>query len=143
MTRDEAAARRGYTAQSYIQALGGGLRGSYRPGEWFMQENAPIHTAHASREWLEVHGVHTVNWPPYSPDLNPIEHLWWALKKKLHELHPEFDNMGDSQAEWDAFELGLHEAWAAIPDSLIAKLIRSMPRRLDAIRQASGYQTKY
>jgi hypothetical protein len=143
MTRDEAAARRGYTAQSYIQALEEELRDGYRPGEWFMQDNAPIHTAYASREWLEVHGVHTVDWPPYSPDLNPIEHLWWALKKKLHELHPEFDNMRDSPAEWAAFELGLHEAWAAIPDSLIAKLIRSMPRRLDAVRQARGYQTKY
>ena len=90
MTRDEAAARRRYTAQSYIQALEEGLRDSYRPGEWFIQDNAPIHTAHASREWLEV------DWPPYSPDLNPIEHLWWALKKKLHKLHPEFDNIGDS-----------------------------------------------
>jgi hypothetical protein len=51
--------------------------------------------------------------------------------------------MGDSQAEWEAFELRLHEAWAAIPDSLIARLIGSMPRRLDAVRQARGYQTKH
>jgi hypothetical protein len=143
MTRDEAAARRGDTAQSYIQALEEGLRDSDRPGEWFMQDNAPIHTAHTSRGWLEVHGVHTVDWPLCSPDLNPIEHLWWALKKKLYELYSEFDHMGGSPAEWEAFELGLYEAWAAIPDSLIAKLIRSMPRRLDAVRQARGYQTKY
>ena len=143
MTRDEAAPRRGYTAQSYIWALEEGLMPYYRPGEWFMQDNARIHTAYACREWLEVHGVATVDWPPYSPDLNPIEHLWWALKKKLHELYPEFDYMGDSQEEWEAFELGLHEAWAAIPDSLIRQLIRSMPQRLDAVRQARGYQTKY
>jgi hypothetical protein len=143
MTRDQAAARCGYTAQSYIQALEEGLLDNYKPGEWFMQDNAPIHTARASKEWLEVHGVATVDWPPYSPDLNPIEHLWWALKKKLHELHPEFDYMGNSNDEWEAFEMGLHEAWAAIPDTLIAQLIRSVPRRLDAVRQAKGYQTKY
>jgi transposase len=59
---------------------------------------------------LEVHGVATADWPPYSPDLNPIEHLWWALKKKLHELYPEFDYMRDSAEEWEAFELGLHKA---------------------------------
>ena len=96
-----------------------------------------------SREWLESHGVATVNCRPYSPDLNPIEHLWWALKKKLYELNPEFDYMGDSQAEWEAFEEGLHEAWAAIPDSLISELIRSMPRCLDAVRQVRSYQTKH
>ena len=143
MTRGEAAARRGYTAQSYMWALEEGLLPYYGPGEWFMQDNAPIHTARACTEWLEIHGIATVDWPPYSPDLNPIEHLWWALKQKLHKLHPEFDYMSDSQASWEAFELGLHEAWAAIPDSLIRRLITSMPRRLDAVRQAKGYQTRY
>lgn len=143
MTRDQAAARRGYTTWSYTKALEEGLMDAYRPGDWFMQDNAPIHTAQALKEWLEVHGIATADWPPYSPDLNPIEHLWWALKKKLHQLHPEFDHIGDSEEEWEAFELGLHKAWAAIPDSLISQLIRSMPRRLAAVRQARGYQTRY
>jgi len=143
MTRNSSAQRNGYTVWSYVQALEEGLQDQYRAGELFMQDNAPIHAAKLSQEWLEAHGVATITWPPYSPDLNPIEHLWWALKKKLHELYPEFDYMGDSQDEWDRFEMGLVEAWAAIPDSLICRLIRSMPQRLDAMRQARGYQTKY
>jgi hypothetical protein len=61
MSRDKATVRRGYTAQSYIQALEEGLRGHYRPGQWSMQDNVPNHTALASREWLESHGVATVN----------------------------------------------------------------------------------
>jgi transposase len=113
MTRDEAAARRRCIAQSYIQALEEELRDSYRPGEWFMQDNAPIHTAHTSREWLEVHCVHTVNWPPYSPDLNPIEHLLWALKKKLHELHPEFDHMETLKLS------GTHLSWGCMRHGLL------------------------
>ncbi|KAI1676019.1 Transposase [Pyrenophora tritici-repentis] len=143
MTRDVSANRRGYTARSYIQALEEGLLDNYSPGEWFMQDNAPIHTATHSRDWLEDHGVATMDWPPYSPDLNPIEHLWWALKKKLHDLHPEFDTIGDSAEEWEAFENGLVEAWFAIPDTLIASLILSMPQRIRAVIQAKGYQTKY
>ncbi|KAH8722682.1 hypothetical protein GQ44DRAFT_348547 [Phaeosphaeriaceae sp. PMI808] len=51
--------------------------------------------------------------------------------------------MGDTVEEWVAFEAGLKEAWAAIPDSLLKKLILSMPDRLAACKAAKGYQTKY
>ena len=51
MDRDTSARRNGYTARSYIQALEEGLRDNYKPGEWFMQDNAPIHTAQISKEW--------------------------------------------------------------------------------------------
>lgn len=59
-----------------VQALEEGLQDQDRASEWFMQDNAPIHTAKLSTEWLESHGVATITWPPYSPYLNPIEHLW-------------------------------------------------------------------
>jgi transposase len=45
MQRDETAARNGYSAWSYIQALQEGLLPNYMPGEWFMQDNARIYTA--------------------------------------------------------------------------------------------------
>jgi transposase len=75
MARDALARRNGYTSLSYTIALKEGLRNKYRLGELFMQDNALIHTAYYLREWLELHGVHTINWPLYSPDLNLIEHL--------------------------------------------------------------------
>jgi transposase len=87
--------------------------------------------------------AYTLKWPPYSSDLNPIEHIWWALKEKVHSLHPEFDTMGISAEEWERFEEGLKEAWAALPDTLIKRLITSMPRRLDPVRRTRGYQARH
>jgi transposase len=34
-----------------------------------------------------------VDWPPYSPDLNPIENLWKLLKQEIIMLHPELSGM--------------------------------------------------
>jgi hypothetical protein len=69
--------------------------------------------------------------------------MWWALKRKPYKLYLEFDYIGDSLEEWERFKAGLKEAWAAIPDSLIKKLVRSMLRRLNAVATAKGYQTRY
>jgi transposase len=41
-----------------------------------MQDNASIHTAKKVKDWFMGNGIITTDWPPYSPDLNPIEHAW-------------------------------------------------------------------
>ncbi len=39
-------------------------------------------------------GILLANWPPVSPDLNPIKHIWHHLKKLVLEIHPELGGMG-------------------------------------------------
>jgi transposase len=75
MDRDSDAPHNGYTSQSYIQALRKGLLPNWRKSQLFMQDNARIHTSATTRAFLEDHHITTIKWPPYSPDLNPIEHL--------------------------------------------------------------------
>jgi hypothetical protein len=72
MSRDQIAARCGYTAQSHIKALEDGFVDRHRAGEWFMQDNTPVCPASASRACLEIRGVAIANWPPCSP---PHQHI--------------------------------------------------------------------
>lgn len=41
-----------------------------------MQDGAPGHAAAETQENLRERGIVVMEWPPFSPDLNPIESCW-------------------------------------------------------------------
>jgi hypothetical protein len=93
-----------------------------------MHDNAGIHTSRVVHKFLADYYITAITWPPYSPDLNSIEHLWWHLKKRMHKFYPQFNNYSRAEDEWEAFCEALKECWRGIPERLIKRLILSMPR---------------
>ncbi|GFV48691.1 transposable element Tcb2 transposase [Trichonephila clavipes] len=49
----------------------------------FQQDNCTSYRYRLDTGWLDEHysNFSVINWPPKSPDLNPIEHLWDVLEQ--------------------------------------------------------------
>lgn len=103
----------------------------------FQQDNAPIHTARQCRDTFELSGINLFPWPPYSPDLNIIEHVWAHLKRKVEEKKPALVNV-------DELKQFLHTEFDALKSSdLIKNLYDSLPERINACLKAKGGYTEY
>ena len=102
----------------------------------FQQDNDPKHKSARATKWLDESGFTVMKWPPQSPDLSPIEHLWYYLKNRLDE----YEIPPSSQHElWQCCEV----EWEKIPKEVCQNLIESMPRRVAAVLRAKGGHTKY
>ena len=143
MRGDTESKRGGVTARRYIEVLEEYLPTILENDSIFMQDNAPIHTARIVKAWFQERDIDIVNWPPYSPDLNPIENLWKMLKAKIIELYPEFTTMKDNKQTKALLIQAAKEAWDLLEDQLLNKLASGMQKRVNAVKTAKGWYTKY
>jgi hypothetical protein len=106
------------------------------PAAIFMEDNAPIHKAHSTKAWFRGQKIKVMEWPAYSPDLNPIENVWGVLARKVYANGKQFDNVVD-------LKTAVQEAWNDIGQEYLDNLVESMPNRVAEVIFKHGGPTKY
>ncbi|GFY01070.1 transposable element Tc3 transposase [Trichonephila clavipes] len=102
----------------------------------FMDDNAPCHRTVAAEQLLESKDIERMDWPARSPDLNPIEHVWDFLGRRLAARTLPLETIRE-------LRLALQDEWAAVPQQLIDTLILSMGRRCETCLAVRGDHIPY
>lgn len=144
---DPKAPYRGVTGRRILSGLQDILPRLTKRHYIFIYNNAPTFISHIIQDWLclwaRERGLEIADWPPYSPNLNPIEHMWPHLKDNIVAAHPELEDMPKNDTIKELLIEAAIEAWDAIEDRLYKTLAHLMRDRCEAIYNADGWYTKY
>lgn len=105
-------------------------------GFMLMHDNARCHTAIIVRDYLQEVEIPVMQWPARSPDLNPIEHLWDEVKRRVRAREPAPTTLQE-------LETACITEWENIPQESVVTLVRSMKDRMEAVIKARGGNTRF
>ncbi|GFW21453.1 transposable element Tcb2 transposase [Trichonephila clavipes] len=97
----------------------------------FQDDNVRPHRARLVENMLEAETIQSMEWPAYSPDLNPIEHVWDILGRHIAARPRPPATVRD-------LEIALLEEWNSIPQSLIDNHIATMANKCAAVLAVRG-----
>ena len=98
-------------------------------------DNAPPHRAAVVQEFMENQEIQPLPWPANSPDLNPIEHAWDCLGRRVR-IHAQ-------AASVQQFADLLCEEWRLIPQEFLDNMIRNIRNRVGAVLESRGGYRRY
>ncbi|GFU91449.1 transposable element Tcb2 transposase [Trichonephila clavipes] len=98
----------------------GGIVLGFRTDLHVQSDNAHPHRANIVHECLQSEVITRMDWPAYSPNLNPIEHVWDLLGRRIAARQPPPTCLPELRR-------ALFDEWCNIPQDQIDNLILSMP----------------
>lgn len=102
---------------------------------WILQEdNDPKHRSKKAAQWREENRITRLPWPAQSPDQNCIENVWAVLRLKVSNRKPH---------NLEQLKRAIKTEWSKLSIEYAAKLVDSMPRRVQALLAAKGDYTMY
>jgi inhibitor of nuclear factor kappa-B kinase subunit alpha len=99
----------------------------------FQQDSAPAHRARQVQDWCRDHFpsfISSEEWPPYSPDLNPMDYSVWSILEARACAKPH-KSLG-------ALRCSLEEQWAKISVDELRRISENFPKRLKMCIKAKG-----
>ncbi|GFX05955.1 transposable element Tcb2 transposase [Trichonephila clavipes] len=121
--------------EQHVRLFRGTMGAEFR----FMDDNASPHRANIVDECLQSENTTRMDWPVYSPDLNPIQHVWDMLgspSTRIAARQPPPTCLPELRR-------ALLDEWCYIPQDQIDNLILSMPRHCMACIASSGRHTPH
>ena len=105
----------------------------YYPNEqwYFLHDNDKKFKSGMVVKWCHDNGVTVMDFPPYSPDLNPIENIWAYFKYIVTQCNPK---------NVDELRKCIIEQWAKIPPRKLQNCVKSMAKRCKAVIANNGYK---
>ncbi|GFS47388.1 transposable element Tcb2 transposase [Trichonephila clavipes] len=98
-----------------------------------MDDNCRPHRTNLVEDFLFEEGIVRMEWPACSPDMNPIEHVWDALGRRVAGRQPPLQTLQEER----------FGRWDRIPQLVINSLIDSMPQRCSTLLAVRGNHTPY
>jgi len=119
---------------------------------YFMHDRAGIHHGTLVKNWQsqkearEISGrkVKMVKWPPYSPDMNPIETVCAQVTSLFERLYPGLSN--SKYTGWTlrmGIQEGVEHCWELLDSEYSENRAKSMPERIKAVIDAKGWYTRF
>ncbi|GFY29881.1 transposable element Tc3 transposase [Trichonephila clavipes] len=108
----------------------------------FMDDNARPHRENIVYECIQSEDITRMDWPVYSPVLNPIEHVWDMLGRQIEREKP-VNPPTTTTTCLPELRRALLDEWCNIPHDQIDNLILSMPKRCKTCIASSVRHTPY